>query len=170
MYSRVERRFMLRMQRELNKTKQSIPIQFCFSKNENIQFHQCIEMLQDLNTNTCSCLVIFMYWAYENHTFIAMPTERFQQHPLVFAMNRTYWMFFLWRFHLAPPSHPGQSTTLFWFERPSSKCAKLHTLAASNIRDPTSCSFYFCLFSSHTYECGSSRTSRSWWIAHATEC
>jgi len=84
------------------KRKSSIPFQFCLSKNDNIQIHQCIEMLQDLNTNTCSCLVIFMHWAYENHTFSATPTERFQQHPLVFAMNRTYWTFFLWRLHLAP--------------------------------------------------------------------
>jgi len=38
-----------------------------------------------------------MYWACENHTFNATPTDRLQQHPLFFAMNRTYWRFFLWR-------------------------------------------------------------------------
>jgi len=85
-----------------------------------------------------------MYWAYENHTFNATPAERFQQHPLVFAMNRTYRTFFLWRLHLASPSLPGQSTTLLWLERPSSKCAKLPTGAPSNNEDPTSWSFYFC--------------------------
>ena len=70
-----------------------------------------------------------MYWACENQTFNTMPTERFQQHPLVFATNITHCRFFLWRLHLAPPSHPGQSTTLLWLERQSSKCAKLHTVA-----------------------------------------
>ena len=84
-----------------------IPIQICLSKNDNIQIHQCIEMSQDWNTNKCSCLVIFMYWANEDHTFNAKPTERLQQHPLVFAMNRTYCTFFLWRLHLAPPSIGG---------------------------------------------------------------
>jgi len=65
------------------------------SKNDNIQIHQYIEMSQDLNPSTCSSLVIFMYWPYENHTFNATPTERLQQHPLVFAMNRTHCTFFL---------------------------------------------------------------------------
>jgi len=51
-------------------------------------------MSQDLNTNTCSCLVIFMYWAHENHTFNATSTEWFQQLPFIFAMNRTYCTFF----------------------------------------------------------------------------
>ena len=68
-------------------------------------------MTQDLNPNTCSPLVIFMYWAYEIHTFIATPTEKLQ-HPDVFAMNRTCCTFFLRRLYLAPPSHPGQSTIL----------------------------------------------------------
>jgi len=43
------------------KRKSSIPIQFCLSKHDNIEINQCIEMSQDLNTNTCSCLVIFIY-------------------------------------------------------------------------------------------------------------
>jgi len=54
-------------------------------------------MSQDLNTNTCSCLVIFVYWTYENHAFNATPIEMLQQHPLVFAMNHTYCTFRLWR-------------------------------------------------------------------------
>jgi len=33
---------------------------------------------------------------------------------------------------------------------PSGKCAKFHTVAANNNRDPTSCSFYFCSFEPHT--------------------
>jgi len=53
--------------------------------------------------------------------------------------------------HLAPRSHPGQSTTLLWLESPGGKYAKLHTVAASNNRDPTSCSSYFCLFATHIY-------------------
>jgi len=40
---------------------------------------------------------------------------------------------------------------LLWLEKPSSKCAKLHTVAAINNKDPTSCSFCFCLFA--TYGC-----------------
>jgi len=108
------------------------------------------------------------YSAYEKHTFNATPTERFQQHPLVFAMNRTYCTFFLWRLHLAPPSHPSQSTTLLWLERPSSKCANLPTVALSNTEDHTSWSIYFCWFAPHG--CCSSRTSRSWWIAHSKQC
>jgi len=56
------------------------------SKNYNIQIQEYVEMSQDLNPSTCSC---------ENHTFNATPTEKLQQHPLVFAVNRTCCMFFL---------------------------------------------------------------------------
>ena len=87
---------------------------------------------------------------------------------LVFAMTSTYCTFFLWRLYLAPPSHPGQSTTLLWLERQSNKCAKLHTVAPNNNKDPASCSFYFRLFVPHG--CCSSCTSRSWGIAHSTQC
>jgi len=76
------------------KRKSSIPIQICLSKNDNNQIHQYIEISQDLNQSTCSTLFIFMYWACENHTFNATPTERLQQHPLVFAIYRTYYTFF----------------------------------------------------------------------------
>jgi len=38
----------------------------------------------------------------------ATPTERLQQHPLVFSTNRT---FFLWILCLASTLHFGQSTT-----------------------------------------------------------
>ena len=47
-----------------------------------------------------------------NRTFNETPTERLQQHPLLFTMNHTNHTFFLWRLHLARPSHPGQSTIL----------------------------------------------------------
>ena len=153
------------------KRKHSIPIQFCLSKNNNIQIHQCIEMLQDLNTNTCSCLVRFMHWAYESHTFNATQIGRFQKHTLVFA-NEPHVLFYctfcLWRLHLTPPSRPGRSTTLLWLERPRNKCAKLPTVAQSNNKDPMSWSSYFCLFAPHG--CGSSCTSRLWWIAHSKQC
>ena len=36
-------------------------------------------MSQDLNLSACSSLVIFMYWACENHTSNATPTEKLQQ-------------------------------------------------------------------------------------------
>ena len=49
-------------------------------------------------------------------------------------------------------------------ESPSSKCTKIHTVAASNKR-----SLHYCLFAPHTYGCYSSRTSRSWWITHWTQ-
>jgi len=122
-------------------------------------------MSQDLNPSTCSVPVIFIHWACGNHTFNPTPTKKLQQHPLTFAMSHTYCTFFLWRLYLAPPSHPGQCTTLLWLERPSRKWAKLYTVAPSNNKDPPSCSSYFCLFAPNGW-C-SSRTSRSWWIAHS---
>ena len=93
------------------KRKWSLPIQICLSKKDSIHIHQYIEMSQTLNPRTCSSLVIFIYWARESQTFNATLTEKLQQHPLVFAMNGTYCTFFLWTLYLAPPSHPGQSTT-----------------------------------------------------------
>jgi len=70
-----------------------------------------------------------------NCTFNTMAMERLQQHPLLFTMNRTDCTFFLWRLHLAQPSHPGHSTTLLRSESPSNKCEKLYTVATSNNRD-----------------------------------
>ena len=49
------------------------------------------------------------------------------------------------------------------------KCAKLHTVAASNNRDHAPQSIYYCLFAPHIYGCYSSRTSRSWWISPSTQ-
>ena len=52
-------------------------------------------------------------------------------------------------------------------ESPSGKCAKLHTVAASNNRDHALRSLYYCLFAPHTYGCCSLSTSRLWWITHS---
>ena len=46
------------------------------------------------------------------------------------------------------------------------KCAKLHTVTASNNRDHAMRSLYYCLFTPHIFVCCSSRASRSWRIAH----
>jgi len=55
---------------------------------------------------------------------------------LLFTTNHTDCTFFLWRLHLAWPSHHhGHSTILLRSESPSGKCAKLHTVAATNNRD-----------------------------------
>ena len=72
------------------------------------------------------------------------------------------------RLPITPHSHPGHSTTLLRLENPSSKCAELHTVAASNNKDYTLCSFYLCLFVPHIYGCCSSCPSHSWWIAWRT--
>jgi len=50
-------------------------------------------------------------------------------------------------------------------KRSSSKCAELHTVAASNNRDHSTRSLYYCLFAPHIILCCSSHTSRSWRIA-----
>jgi len=44
------------------------------------------------------------------------------------------------------------------------------TLAASSNKDHLMRSLCYCLFAPHIYGCYSSRTSRSWWIAHSTQC
>ena len=86
-----------------------------------------------------------------NRAFNATPTETLQQHPLLFTTNRTDRTFFLWRLHPARPSHPGHSTILLRSESPSGKCAKLHTVVASNNRDYMPWSLYCCLFVLHIY-------------------
>jgi len=59
---------------------------------------------------------------------------------------------------------------LLWSESPSGKCAKLHTVAANNNRDDMPWSLSCCLFMPCIYGCCSSHTSRSWWVAHSTQC
>jgi len=54
-------------------------------------------------------------------------------------------------------------------ESPNGKCAKLHTVAASNNRHHAPQSLYYCLFVPHIYGCCSSRTSRSCWISRSTQ-
>jgi len=103
-----------------------------------------------------------------NRTFNAMPTERLQQHPLLFTMNHMDRMFLLWRLHLAQPSHPGHSTILLQSKSLIGKCAKLHTVATSNNRDQLMRSLYYCFFAPHIYGCSSLCTSCSCWIAHST--
>jgi len=46
---------------------------------------------------------------------------RLQQHPLLFTMNCTDRTFFLWRLHLARPSHPSNSIFLMRLESSSGK-------------------------------------------------
>jgi len=62
-------------------------------------------MSQNLNPSTCSSLVIFLYWACDKHASNETPTEKLQQHLLVFAMNRTYCTSFLWRLYLVHHLH-----------------------------------------------------------------
>jgi len=101
---------------------------------------------------TYICVLLFAHIPFVvNRTFNTTSTERLQQRPLLFAVNRTYRTFFLWMLHLAPLSHPSQSTTLLRLESPGGKYAKLHTVAASNNRDPTSYSFCFYSFATHIY-------------------
>jgi len=97
------------------------------------------------------CMVLFFRHIpfVVNHTFNATPPERLQQHPLLFIMNRTDCTFFVWRLTLAQPSHPGHSTILLRLEIPSSMCAKLRTVAASNNRVHMPWSLYYCLFAPH---------------------
>jgi len=54
-------------------------------------------------------------------------------------------------------------------ESPSSMCAKLHTVPASNNRVHTPRSLYYCLFAPLIYGCSFSRTFRSWWTAHSAQ-
>ena len=89
--------------------------------------------------------------------------------PSFLQLNRTDHTFFLWRLHLARSSHPGHSTILLRSESPSGKCAKLHTVAASNNKDHLTRSLYYYLFAPHIYGCFSSCTSCSWWIVHSTQ-
>jgi len=93
----------------------------------------------------CYCLFTYIWVLFfasipfvVNHTFNATPTERLQQHPLLFATNRTDRTFFCEVFTWHDHSYPGHSTILLRLEILSGVCAKLHTVAASNnIDHPT---------------------------------
>jgi len=54
-------------------------------------------------------------------------------------------------------------------ESPSSMCAKLNTVPASNNRVHTPWSLYYCLFAPLIYGCSFSRTFHSWWTAHSAQ-
>jgi len=51
----------------------------------------------------------------------------------------------------------------------SGKCAKLHTIAASNNRDHLTRSLYYCLFASHKFGCCSLCTFSLWWITRSMQ-
>jgi len=106
-----------------------------------------------------------------NRTLSTISTERLQQLPLFAITNRTDCKFYLWRLHLAWPSHPGHSTILLRSKSVSGRCTKLHTVVTSNNRDHLTRSLYYCLFVPHIreYRCYSSCTSRSWWTANSTQ-
>ena len=61
------------------------------------------------------------------------------------------------------------SVKLLWLERLSGKCAKLHTVAASNNRDHALRSLYYCLFAPLIYGCCFKCTFHSWWTAHSAQ-
>ena len=84
--------------------------------------------------------------------------------------NRTDYTFFLRRLHLEQSSHPGHSTILLRSESPNCKCSKLHTVAATKQQWKSPDEITLLLFV-HPYIYGycSSRTSRSWWIAHSPQ-
>jgi len=67
----------------------------------------------------------------------AAQTKGLQQHPLLLIMNCTDRRFFLWKLHLALPSHPGHSTILLQSGGSSGQHIKIHTVAANNKRDCT---------------------------------
>ena len=140
----------------------------CSSKNYNIQIYQFVEMPRDFKSSwpTFSSLVIFMYWPYENHTVNATPTDKRNGIASFLQWTAPIARFFV-KFAPGTTFTSWSKHHLFWLERLSSKSARLHTVAASNNKDPTSCSFCFCLFATHG--CCSSHTSRSWWIAHSPQ-
>ena len=94
-----------------------------------------------------------------NHTINATSTVGLQQHPLLFTMNRTDLTFILWRLHLPQPSHHGHRIIFLQSEGPCGKCAKFHTVAASNNRDHQTRSLYYCLLAPHIWVHG-------WFFSH----
>ena len=117
-----------------------------------------------------------------NRTFNATPTGSLQQHPFLFTTNHTNRTFFLWSVHLARPSHPGHSTILLQSESPSSKCAKLCTVAASNNRDHSfiacSCCIYMGVIlcghpirgESHVQRNANWEVATPWWKHSSVKC
>jgi len=152
---------------EIEKLKRQVrKVSHCGSKQQERSPDKIARLLV---RPTYICALLFSHIMFVvNHTFNATPTERLQQLPILFEMNCTNRTFFLWRFHLAPPTHSGHCITLLRLESLSRKCAKFHTVAASKNRDHTSCSLYFCLFAPPIWVLLFTHI-RSWWIAHWTQ-
>ena len=105
-----------------------------------------------------------------NRTFNATSTERLQKHPFLFATNRTDRTFFLWRLHLAWPSHHHHP--MGWSQhhfvaigKPKWQRFTLRQQATTEIYHLTR-SLIACLCHIRVYVYYSSCTSPSWWIAH----
>jgi len=99
------------------------------------------------------CMVLFFTHIpfVVNHTIIATPPERLQQHPLLFTTNHTDSTFFVWRLNSALPPHPGHSNIFMRLEISSGMCAKLRIVAASNNRVHMPWSLCYCLFAPHIW-------------------
>jgi len=104
-----------------------------------------------------------------NHTINATPPERLQQHPLLFTTNRTDRTFFSCRLHLARP-HILVTAPFCCDRKARAACAESFALwQQATIEIMRRNHSLFCLFSPRIYGCCSSRTSRSWLIAHSTQ-
>jgi len=84
----------------------------------------------------CVALCAHPNCAHPNRTFNTTSTERLQQRPLLFAVNRVYRTFFFLKLHLT--KHWRQVCKASHFGKATIEIQK------SNNRDPTSWSFYFC--------------------------
>ena len=157
------------------KTKSSIPTQICLSKSDKIQIHQYIEMWCDQKARVASAQK-FTLWqqatieiTQRDHSTVAGSRHKRSFNNIPFFLQWT-----------APIAcsfgkvAPGTTFTSWSKHRfvvigkDEKQVHKVHTMAASNNKDPTSCSFYLCLFATFGY-C-SSHTSLSLWIAHSPQC
>ena len=84
----------------------------------------------------CVALCAHPNCAHPNRTFNTTSTERLQQRPLLFAVNRVYRTFFFLKLHLT--KHWRQVCKASHFGKATIEIQK------SNNRDPTSWSVYFC--------------------------
>jgi len=111
----------------------------CLSKDDNIQIHQYVEMSQDLNP---SSLHVHL-WSFSciGHTETTLSMQRQPR------SGNSIPSFLQWTASIARSFWkvvPGTTFTscsknhLLWLERLTSKCVKLHTVAVSNNKDPTS--------------------------------
>ena len=114
------------------------------------------------------------YWAKNDVTILIRAAH------WMTLMRATHWMtyFDLSKLNLVranvliafePYCDGSDCLALLRSEIPSGICARLRTVAASNNRDHTPWSLYYCLFAPHILWCYSSRTSRSWWTAHSKQ-